>query len=30
MKKTLDECRSVVNNETPFVISQEAINIVRI
>ena len=30
MKKTLDECRSVVNNETSFVISQEAINIVRI
>ena len=30
MKKTLDECRSVVNNQTPFVISQEAINIVRI
>ena len=30
MKKTLDECRSVVNNETHFVISQEAINIVRI
>ena len=30
MKKTLDECRSVVNNETSFVISQEAINIVKI
>ncbi len=30
MKKTLDECRSVVNNQTPFVISQEVINIVRI
>lgn len=30
MKKTLDECRSVVNNQTPFVISQETINIVRI
>jgi hypothetical protein len=30
MKKTLDECRSVVNKQPPFVISQEAINIVRI
>ena len=30
MKKTLDECRSVVNNQTPFRITQEEINIVRI
>ena len=30
MKKTLDECRNVVNVETPYKITQEAIKIVRI
>lgn len=30
MKKTLDECRNVVNVETPYKITQEAIRIVRI
>ena len=30
MKKTLDECRNVVNNETPYKISQETIRIERI
>ena len=30
MKKTLDECRNVVNIETPYKITQEAIKIVRI
>ena len=30
MKKTLDECRNVVNVKTPYKITQEAIRIVRI
>lgn len=30
MKKTLDECRNVVNNETPFELTQETIRIERI
>ena len=30
MKKTLDECRNIVNIETPDKITQEAIKIVRI
>ena len=30
MKKTLDECRNVVNIETPFKITQETIRIERI
>ena len=30
MKKTLDECRKVVNEETPYCISQETIRIERI
>ena len=30
MKKTLDECRNVVNSETPFKINQETIRIERI
>ena len=30
MQKTLDECRSVVNGETHYKISQEKVNIVRI
>ncbi len=30
MKKTLDQCRNVVNGETPFVITQETIKIEKI
>ena len=30
MKKTLDQCRNVVNGKTPFVITQEAIRIEKI
>ena len=30
MKKTLDKCRNVVNVETPYRITQEAIKIAKI